>query len=168
MANDAIITEFKNKIIEKLQNNEQIIQALDLDKSEDKEDLAYVRLFPYYFIVPTQEDAKTYIFVEVALEAVQDRYKPLRSNIVYDQCSVYIYVVAHQTKMKMEEAGQSAVRIDYISQLITEELNGSTLAGIGMLQRISNLPRTINDTYRCREMKFIVPDFNKEMCKSNE
>lgn len=164
MANDMIITDFKNKLIEQIQNDDQIIQALAINEDEDAEDLAYVRLFPYYFIVPTQEDAKTYIFVEVALTAVQDRFNALKNDIVYDKCTVYIYVVAHQTLMRMESAGMSAVRIDYISQLLNKKFNGKRIAGFGTLQRVSNIPRSINDTYRSREMVFEVLDFNKEMC----
>lgn len=166
MANDTIITTFKNKLITQMQDNPLIINALNINSNEDAEDLAYVRLFPYYFIVPTQEDAKTYIMVEVGLEAIQDRYNALKQDIIYDKCMVYIYVVAHQDVMRMDNAGQSAVRIDYISQLINKQFNGKYIAGIGMLQRISNMPRSLNDTYRSREMIFEVLDFNQEMCES--
>ena len=166
MANDTIITTFKNKLITQMQDNPLIINALNINSNEDVEDLAYVRLFPYYFIVPTQEDAKTYIMVEVGLEAIQDRYNALKQDIIYDKCMVYIYVVAHQDVMRMDNAGQSAVRIDYISQLINKQFNGKYIAGIGMLQRISNMPRSLNDTYRSREMIFEVLDFNQEMCES--
>jgi len=168
MANDKIITTFKNKIIEQLQQDEEIVNALDINENEDSEDLAYVRLFPYYYIIPTQEDAKTYIFVEIGVEAVQDRFNALKNDIVYDKCTVYIYVVAHQNVMRMDSAGQSAVRIDYISQLINKKFNGQRIAGIGTLQRISNMPRSLNDTYRSREMMFEVLDFNKEMCDNND
>ena len=166
MGNDTIITTFKNKLITQMQDNPLIINALNINSNEDAEDLAYVRLFPYYFIVPTQEDAKTYIMVEVGLEAIQDRYNALKQDIIYDKCMVYIYVVAHQDVMRMDNAGQSAVRIDYISQLINKQFNGKYIAGIGMLQRISNMPRSLNDTYRSREMIFEVLDFNQEMCES--
>ena len=168
MANDKIITTFKNKIIEQLQQDEAIVNSLDINENEDKEDLTYVRLFPYYYIIPTQEDAKTYIFVEIGVEAVQDRFNTFKNDIVYDKCIVYIYVVAHQNVMRMETAGQSAVRIDYISQLINKKFNGKHIAGIGTLQRVSNMPRSLNDTYRQREIIFEVLDFNKEMCDSND
>lgn len=168
MANDKIITTFKNKLIEQLQNDSEIIEALAVTKDEDEEDLAYVRLFPYYFAIPTQEEAKTYIMIEIGLEALQDRFNPMRNDIVYDKCIVYIYVVSHQTVMKMDSAGQSAVRTDYISQLINKKFNGKTIAGIGTLQRISNMPRSLNDTYKQREMIFEVVDFNKEMCDTDD
>lgn len=168
MANDTIITTFKNTLIDQMQNNTQIINALAINPDEDIEDLAYVRLFPYYYIIPTQEDAKTYIMVEVGLEAIQDRYNALKQDIVYDKCHVYIYIVAHQDVMRMDNAGQSAVRIDYISQLINKQFNGKYIAGIGTLQRISNMPRSLNDTYRSREMIFDVLDFNQEMCGNND
>jgi hypothetical protein len=164
MANDMAISEFKNELIKQIQNDDQIIQALAINEDEDSEDLAYVRLFPYYFIVPTQEDAKTYIFIEVGLTAIQDRFDALKNDIVYDKCTIYIYVVAHQSLMRMETAGMSAVRIDYISQLLNKKFNGKRIAGLGTLQRVSNIPRSINDTYRSREMVFEVLDFNKEMC----
>lgn len=167
MANDLLISDLKNKLIEQIQNDDLIIQALALSEDEDREDLAYVRLFPYYYVIPTQEEAKTYIFVEVGLTAIQDKYNALKNEIVYDKCTVYIYVVAHQTVMKMDTAGQSSVRIDYISQLLNKKFNGKRIAGFGTLQRISNAPRSINDTYRSREMIFEVLDFNKEMCGVN-
>lgn len=167
MANDSIITTFKNKLIEQIQNDKQIINALAINKDEDEEDLSYVRLFPYYFVVPTQEEAKTYIFIEVALEAVRDRFNTYKNEVVYDKCMVYMYVVSHQSVMRMETAGLSAVRIDYISQLLNQKFNGQYIAGIGTLQRITNIPRHLNDVYRCREMTFEVLDFNKEMCDSD-
>lgn len=167
MANDMAITTFKNKLIEMLQDDEQIVHALKLSEDEDPEDLAYTRLFPYYFVIPTQEDTKTYILVEVGLEAIQDRYNAYKNDIVYDKCIVYIYVVSHQNVLRMDEAGISAVRTDYITQLINKKFNGTYITGYGTLQRISNMPRSLNDTYRQREMIFEVLDFNKEMCDND-
>lgn len=164
MANDMAITTFKNKLIEMIQDDEQIIHALNLSEGEDPEDLVYTRLFPYYFVIPTQEDAKTYILVEVGLEALQDRYNAYKNDIMFDKCFIYIYVVSHQNCMRMDEAGISAVRTDYISQLINKKFNGAYITGYGTLQCTSNMPRSLNDTYRQRELIFEILDFNKEMC----
>lgn len=165
MANDLAITTFKNELIRQIQDDEEIVSALGLTPNEDAEDLTYVRLFPYYFVIPTQEEAKTYILVEVATQAIQDRFNGLKNDIVYDKATVYIYIIAHQNAIKMEEAGISAVRTDYISQLLSKKFNGARIAGLGALQKISNTPRsTFSDTYRMRELVFEIPDFNKEMC----
>lgn len=168
MGNDMIITTFKNKLIKQIQSDEQIIHALNITSEEDAEDLTYVRLFPYYFIIPTQEETKTYICIEVGLEAIQDRFSTLKNDLVYDKCYLYVYVISHQDVIKMEEAGISAVRTDYISQLLSKKFNGKYIAGFGTLQRVSNMPRSINDKYRCREMLFQVLDFNKEMCGADD
>lgn len=167
MANDSIITTLKNKLIEQIQNDKQIINALAINKDEDEEDLSYVRLFPYYFIEPTQEEAKTYIFIEGTIEAVRDRFNAYKNEVVYDVCKMYMYVVSHQSVIRMEAAGHSAVRTDHIAELLSQKFNGQHIAGIGTLQRITDLPRNLSDVYRCREIIFEVLDFNKEMCDSD-
>lgn len=165
MPNSSLVMEAKNKMLIALQNDDAFIEALDLQKNEDAEDLIGVRLFPYWFIPQTQEIVKTYICVEAGIDAYETRYSSAFSKKIYDTATIKVYVLSHQDDMKMNKAGISAVRTDYLSCLIDEKFNGSTDFGIGELQRISNNPFSLNDTYRYREITFRALDLNDDLCE---
>lgn len=164
MANSSIVTETKNKLLSMFQNDDDIVAALNIHEDEDAEDLIGKRLFPYWFIPTTQEEVKTYILVEVAINTERNRYSG-SDRIFYDHPTITVYVLSHQDDMIMSEAGISAVRTDYIAERIDNLLNGYRGLGIGKLQRLSNIPYSLNKTYRYREIKFDTVDVNNNICE---
>lgn len=165
MANSSIVTEIKNKLLSLFGDDAEIISALNLSDDEDAEDLIGTRLFPYWFIPQTQEEVKTYILVEVAIDTQRNRYGSKTGKLIWDYPTIIVYVLSHQNDMIMNETAISAVRTDYIAEKIDELLNGYDGFGFGRLQRLSNKPFSLNDTYRYRELIFDTVDLNDSLCE---
>lgn len=146
-----------------LQNDDEIIRVLGLNKNEDEDDLVYTRLFPHYFIPDTQEDVKTYIMVEIDINAQRNRYKQSDYSL-YSYPVITFTILAHQNDMKLDLSGISAVKTDYIAELIDNKYNGKNDFGLGLLQVTSNIAGSLNDTYRFRQIVFQTIDFNNGLC----
>lgn len=155
------IREWKNIIMSELQNDDDIIVALDLNDDEDEENLAYTRIFPYEFVPETQEVVKCYILVEIHISPQRNRYN--NANF-YDHPTIAFRVLAHQDDMRMSLPTLSAVRTDYIAELIDKKYNGRLGFGIGKLQLTSNVAGSLNDTYRYRDLVFESVDVSKYPC----
>lgn len=163
MANSSCIREWKNKIMSDLQNDTEIIQALGLNNGEDEENLTYTRLFPFYFIPETQEDVKTYILVEIDIQGNRSRYDTSKYN-PYAYPVITFTVLSHQKDMRLSLSGVSAVRTDYIAELIDRKYNNAYGFGIGRIQLTSSTGGNLNDTYKFRQLVFQCLDFNVSMC----
>lgn len=165
MPNSSLVLKAKNDMLIAMQNDDEIINALNISNDEDRESLIGVRLFPHWFIPQTQEIVKTYICIEAGVEAYERRYSTAFDKKTYDIATIKIYILSHQDDIYMDEVGISALRTDYLSCLIDKKFNGSTDYGIGRLQRISNNPLSLKDnTYRYREVVFQAADFNDCLC----
>lgn len=159
---DAII-DWKNQILSELQNNDEIISALGINSDEDEDDLIWKRIFPHYYVEPTQEQTKTYICVEINIpETRVNRYT--KSSDFYSHPQIIFYVISHQNDMKMSANGKSATRTDYIGKLIEDSYNGRTGFGVGKLQRKSNVEGALNDTFRTRIIVFDAVEIDKDLC----
>lgn len=174
MPNSTPIVDIKKDMLIAIQNDDNIIDCLGIQADEDRDNLIVdddkntmlkKRLFPYWFVPQTQDTVKTYICIEVGVEAFAKRHATAADDRTYDIVTIKIYVLSHQDDIYMNKAGISALRNDYISYLIDEKFNGSTDFGIGKLQRISNQPFSLKDNiYRYREIVFTTVDFNDDMC----
>lgn len=163
MANSLSIIKWKNRILSELQNDDEIINALGLNKGEDAEDLIYVRLFPYYFIPQTQEDVKTYILVEIDIPQTRQRYSETSS--IYSKPIITFTVLSHQKDITLNLIGSSAVRTDYIAALIDEKYNGKSGFGFKDLSVLSNTAGSFNSVYRYRQIVFEGVDLNDAICE---
>lgn len=165
MPNSSLVMKAKNDMLIAIQNDENIIKALDIQENECEEDLIGTRLFPHWFVPKTQDIVKTYICIEAGVTAYEKRHASAISQKMYDIATITVYVLSHQDDIYMDEVGISAIRPDYLSVLIDEKFNGSNEFGIGTLQRISNEPYSLKDnTYRYRQIVFQAVDFNDNMC----
>ncbi len=164
MANSSCIIDWKNQILSDLQNDNEIITALGLNKDEDSDDLIYNRLFPHYYIPTTQKEVKTYIMVEIDIQSNRSRYEPAKRDI-YAYPTITFTVLSHQDNMKLNLSGISATRIDYLSELIDRKYNGASGFGIGEIQLTSNIAGNLNDKYRFRQLIFQAVDFNDSLCE---
>lgn len=167
MPNSSCIISWKNQILSDLGNDENIIEALNLDKDENPEDLVWHRLFPHYYIPDVQESVKTYILVEIDIvEQRVSRYE--KKSSVYSHPQITFRILSHQDDMQMKKQGISATRIDYIGYLIDKKYNKRKGFGIGRLQLISNLAGNLSDTYRVRELIFQGVDIDDSLCDDEE
>lgn len=140
-----------------LQNDEDIIYALDVTE-EEREDLIYSRIFPYYRIPNTTTEALTYILVEINI-----RSRSQRTNL-YSYPTIIFTILAHQSKMPLHMAGISSTRIDYLGELIDNKYNGSVGFGIGKLELVSNIADNLDAHYRYRQLIFQGVDLNDRLC----
>ncbi len=163
MPNSSCVRTWKNQILSDLQNDNEIISALGLHNDETPEDLVYNRLFPHYFIAPVQEEVKTYIMVEIDIRSNQNRFRPNVPD-VYSYPTITFTILLHQDHMKMNLAGVSATRADYLAELIDRKYNGLSGFGIGEIHLVSNIAGSLNDTYRYRQLVFQALDLNDSLC----
>lgn len=163
MPNSDCIRIWKNQILSDLQNDDEIIKVLGVHQDEDVDNLVDTRLFPYYYIPDVQEEVKTYIMVEIDIRQNQNRF---RSNVsdVYSYPTIVFTVMSHQDNMKLNLAGISATRTDYLSELIDKKYNGAQDFGIGKIHLLSNSAGSLNDTYRYRQLVFQALDLNDSFC----
>lgn len=162
MPNSSFIRLAKNRIMIDLQKDNDIIEALGLYDDEDAENLVYTRLFPHYFIPETQETVKTYIMVEIDIAQQRSGYNNSGGNLVYP--TITFTILSHQKNMKLDMVGISAVRTDYIAELLDLKYNGNDGFGLKGLEVVSNVAGSLNDTYRFRQIVFKAADFNDSYC----
>lgn len=166
MANSSIIITSKNQIMSDLQNDEDIISFLDISEEELENDIVYKRLFPFYYVMGTQEEVKSYICVEVVIEK-QSFYASSRSsarNSLYSYPRIVFTIICHQDDMQVSKAGISGTRIDNLACIIDKKYNGYEGFGYGKLILRSNIPGSVNETYRYRQLIFDTVDIDDGLC----
>jgi hypothetical protein len=158
MANSDFISMAKNKILSDLQNDELFLQVLGTTEDEIEEGLVYSRLFPFYYIYDgTQTEVKSYICVEV------DTVSSNRSDL-YVYPTIIFTIVSHQDNVRLNMAGVSKTRPDYLGEIIDEKYNGYTGLGYGKLKLISNKAGSLDTKYRYRQLVFRGVDMNDGLC----
>lgn len=153
------IRKWKDKIISELNNDESIVGALGLNPDEDADDLTWVRLFPHYYVIGTQSEVKSYICVEINVPERRQRYGESSSNLILYPTIIF-EVVVHQEDMKLNLAGESGTRMDYIAELIEDKYNNRMDFGAGVLKLKSCIAGDVNNTYRVRALVFEATDIS--------
>ena len=157
MSRSSCIREWKDKIISELSQDDSIIEALGLNPDESPDDLAWVRLYPHYYIPQTESDVKTYILVEIDIPERRTRYGVTESPI-WVHPTIIFRVLTHQEDMRLNLAGESGTRMDYLSELIEDKYEGRQDFGVGVLHLKSDIAGEINTTYRVRQLVFEAVD----------
>ena len=160
MGKTSPITRYKNKLMSSIINSPKLIALVNDSYIEDGEiidanDLVYKQIFPFYYIPDTQTETLSYVIMKVNGLGV--------SGKIYNKAEVYICVMSHQDIMKVEDAG--GTRIDLMGEIIEDLFNGRDDFGFGEMELKSNAEININTTYRGRELRFFVEDFNADACK---
>lgn len=157
MANSSCITDWKNRILAELNENETLLEALGTTEIEREDLVKAKRIFPYQYIPDTITDVNTYIMVEISIRSTS-------VNNIYAYPTITFTVLCHQDDMPLEMKGVSATRADYLSVLIDDMYNGAEGFGLGRLELKSNVAGNLNEKYRFRELTFRAVDFNNGMC----
>lgn len=157
MANSNCISEYKNKILNELQDDSDFLYVLNVTEEEIEKGLVYTRLFPYFYITDTQTVVKTYICIEVNINSIS-------RNDVYSYPQIIVTIISHQDDMKIDIPSVSATKIDYLSHLIDAKFNGADGFGIGKLVLKTNIEGNLNDVYRYRRLIFKSTDINNGEC----
>lgn len=158
MANSEFISSAKNKILSELQNDELFLQVLGTTEEEIEEGLVYTRLFPFYYIYDgTQTEVKTYVCVEVDVKSTS-------RNGVYVHPTIIFTIISHQDNVRLNMAGVSKTRPDYLGELIDDKYNGATGFGYSKLLLTSNVAGSLDSKYRYRQLVFRGVDMNDSLC----
>lgn len=153
MANSFEISDYKNKVILALLNDEQIVNVINASE----EDLVYTHIFPYLYMPETLTVVSTYITMSVDIPKIS-------SNGIWSYPRLTIYIISHQSAMELDIPTVSATRIDYLSGLVDKLLNNNSDFGYGRLKLTSNVESSVNSTHKCRQLTFIATDINDSLC----
>lgn len=135
-------------------SNEKIVSLLTGEEHPEVPDksLPYTQVYPFQFIPETENKARTFVCFDVDI-----LYKR-NTNKTFYYPVIYIWVMAHKSKMRTKKQG---VLIDAITSEIDHMLNGSRLYGQGELE-LGPVERFIPTTdYLGREMVYYARDFNR-------
>lgn len=153
------IREWKDRIMSELSQDDEIIEALGLNSDESPDDLIWKRLFPHLWIPTVEEIVKTYVLVEINIPERRVRYGSNDSNI-WVHPIISFCVLTHQDDMRMNIAGESGTRMDYLAELIEKKFEGRQDFGVGTLTLKSDIADSVNTTYRYRQLVFEAVDVN--------
>ena len=153
------ISDWKNKAIELVISQDEIMELLDMDEVE-ADDPMYARIFPYNHIPQTIEETKVYITFTVNIPKIT-------FNNVRAYPRLTVRVIAHQERMKLNMAGVSATRIDYIAKLIVNLLTKNDF-GYGKLKLATNYEDLYNYIFHYRELVFIGEELVDNYCETED
>lgn len=153
------ISDWKNKAIELVISQDEIMELLDMDEVE-ADDPMYARIFPYNHIPQTIEETKVYITFTVNIPKIT-------FNKVWAYPRLTVRVIAHQERMKLNMSGVSATRIDYIAKLIVNLLTKNDF-GYGKLKLATNYEDLYNYIFHYRELVFIGEELVDNYCETED
>ena len=160
MARTSPIKKYKNKLMLSIVTSPELIELVNKDYIDSGEcvnsdELIYKQLFPYYYIPETQTEVLPYITMKVNGLGVKDK--------IYNKAEVYIRVISHQDCMYVKGGG--GTRIDLMGEIIEELFNGRDDFGFGEMELKWNIETDISTFHKCRELRFLVEDFNANACR---
>lgn len=153
------ISEWKNKAIALVLEQDEIIDLLEMS-DEEADDPMYTRIFPYNHIPQTVEETKVYITFTVIVPKIT-------FNKIWAYPRLTVRVIAHQERMKLNLAGVSATRIDYISKLIVNLLTKNDF-GFGKLKLATNYEDLYNFIFHYRELVFVGEELVDNYCETED
>ena len=160
MGNSTSISEFKERIVKAICNDEDIFYALDTKDCENGGDLINTHVFKYNKNPQTITETISFITV-----MVHTQRKDRNGTFVVPTLEIWIY--SHYQHMVMDKRITKDNRNDYISMLLDEKFNGSTeYGGIGKLQLVSNVEGNFSEKFLYRRMLFDTVDLNDSLCES--
>lgn len=156
MSRLAELGEYKNTILLKLINNDNLVRAVNNPESDfltnpvaDPSSIIYSNLFPYKFVPDIQSGEKTFITMMFSdFQLV---------NTVYKSGCIWFYVFTHKNLMKTD---YGILRSDYIINQIDEVMNQSRELGIGKLQFEGMSDFSVSEDYLGGWIKYKNYDFN--------
>lgn len=161
MANGSIIGEAKNKIIKEFISDDAIIKAINPIKIDSNEELVNKYIFNFHQNPTTINDVKTFVTIQVHIPR-----QHFGSNILVDS-NIEIWILSHESHMKVDNIPKvTENRNDYLSRLIDNKFNGSSLFGVGKLKLKSNVEGSYQKDWLYRQMIFEVAEINNSFCNS--
>lgn len=158
MANSMSISEFKDKVISAIANDETMFYAFDAKDCENGGDLIGTHIFKYNKNPETITENITFMTVMVHIDT-----RDSKGTFINPILEIWIY--SHNDHMKMDPKVTKDNRNDYLSMLVDDMFNGSTqYGGIGKLILTSNREGTFNREFLYRRLIFETIDLNDSLC----
>ena len=156
MANLTGLTRYKETLMKAICTSDKIVSLVRCAGEEEMSgrEMMYHRIFPYWYVPDTAEEAQTYICFDVDVGSS-------KSEIV-NRMIIRIYVMCHQDIMRL--ANGEGMRIDVLASEIDKIMNGSTKFGLGKceLQAVTGfVPAT---KFYGRQMTYYVSDITRSVC----
>ena len=131
------IGSFKNKVVSKLINDDNVIDVLlgDIDNVDDPETILLGKdgsgkvgcVFKYEYVPDTQENSKTFLCIEAVPQETDGDTITNMTIYVFMYCSKNLMQTYHRK-------GQAGTRVDILASDIDKILNGNDEFGIGPLE----------------------------------
>jgi hypothetical protein len=170
MANSSIVRIAKNKIIKEFIKDKDIIAAIDSDdiKANEPEKLIGTHIFNYNQNPHTLNKIGTFITVQVHIP--QNYYSDYHGNsAIHVKPTIEIWVVSHEKHMIVDNVPKvTQNRNDYLSELISNKINGKSGFGIGETKLISNIEGAFQADYLFRKLAFQCLDLNWSFCEDED
>ena len=149
MANSTVVSTIKDRVINALISDKDIVLAIDAKDIEDDVDLVNTHIFRYNKNPDTVNSSITFITLMVTTTSRD-------SNNSFITPTLEILILSHNDHMNITNIdGIQDNRNDYLSMLIDKKLNGTdTFGGIGVMQMISNTEGTYNSDFLYRRLIF--------------
>lgn len=143
---------YKNKLMEDLITNKEIVKLLDDEckVSDNPFSLIYTQIYPFEYIPDTVDVGKTFICCDVDIQ------KSMSKTFLVPY--LYIWVFSHKSKLRLPEGG---VRTDKICSEIAKSINGSRYYGLGELNLYSVKRFAPIDDYQGKVLTFQTQEFNR-------
>lgn len=143
---------YKNKLMEDLLTNEEIVRLLDDEcKIEDSPfSLIYKQVYPFEYVPDTVDVGQTFICCDVDIQ------KSLGKTFLTPY--LYIWVFTHKSKLCLPEGG---VRTDKICSEIAKTINGSRYYGLGELNLQAVKRFFPMEDYQGKVLTFQTQEFNR-------
>lgn len=109
------LSDHKGEVISTLIQNPSLPFALGTSKKAG--DLVYSHIFPFQFYPETKTESSSYIGIDVNIVRVR--------NKMWADTNILIWVITHNDKFRIDVPNRSCTRLDYICELVDEDLNGS-------------------------------------------
>lgn len=158
MANSTSISDFKEKVVKAICNDEAIFYAIDAKDCENGGDLIGTHIFKYNKNPNTIKETITFLTVMVHTKS-RDR------NGTYVTPTLELWIYSHYNHMDMDRRITKDNRNDYISILLDDLFNGSSeYGGIGKLRLVINTEGVATDKFLYRRLIFETVDINDSFC----
>ena len=158
MANSTSISDFKEKVVKAICNDEAIFYAIDAKDCENGGDLIGTHIFKYNKNPNTIKETITFLTVMVHTKS-RDR------NGTYVTPTLELWIYTHYNHMDMDRRITKDNRNDYISILLDALFNGSSeYGGIGKLRLVSNTEGVAADKFLYRRLISETVDINDSFC----
>ena len=163
MANSTSISEFKERVVKAITDDDTLFYAFDAKNCENSGDLINTHIFKYNKNPETITEAITFITIMVHTKPVSNR----KRDYTFIIPTLEIWIYSHCEHMKMDLKITKDNRNDYISMLLDDKFNGSyEYGGIGKLNLAYNEEGTFNQKFLYRRMLFETIDVNDSVCES--